>query len=248
MSAQPTNAQPGSLVREPYRCGPARGYRYADVPPEVERALPGWLASHRVESGSEIKPRRVYRSDSWLVKFTGPSRAAKDVLRRTSAIRTADLHARLLPVRTPAPLLALERRRGLFPQQSLLVTEFVEGPSIRAAFGRDERATRALGPFLALLHRRGVFHGDLHPENAIWDGAEWVLIDLASLRHPLRRLPRRRLILEQWAQFAFRLGADTRLESCFEDYLEAAGLGWGRNDTWNDVRGRAERIRASRES
>jgi tRNA A-37 threonylcarbamoyl transferase component Bud32 len=235
-----------NAVRVPYRCGRARGFRYGVIPADVESALPRWLASRSVEEGAAIKPGRVYRSGSWLVKIFGPSRALKDALRRSGAVRTADLHARLLPVRTPAPLVALEERRGPFLERSLLVTEFVEGLSLREAFGRDEPARQALGPFLALLHRRGVFHGDLHPQNAIWNGSEWVLLDLASLRHPLRRLARRRLILDQWAEFATGLGADARLEECFARYLAAAGLAWDPRAAWAEVRLRAERIRAAR--
>jgi aminoglycoside phosphotransferase (APT) family kinase protein len=235
-----------SAVREPYRLGPARGFRYGPVPADVESALPRWLSTREVDGGVEIKPRRVYRYGAWLVKLTGASRAAKDVLRRSSAVRIADLHAQLLPVRTPRPLVALETRQGPFLAASVLVAEFVEGPSLREAFGRDARATEALGPFLARLHRRGVFHGDLHPENAIWDGSEWVLIDVASLRHPLRRLRRRHLILEQWAQFAFRLGASRALEACLGRYLAEAGLAWDPTEAWAEVVRRGERIRAAR--
>lgn len=234
------------IVREPYRCGRARGFRYMEIPREVEKALPGWLSTRRVDGGIEIKPQRVYRSGAWLVKLTGPSRAAKDVLRRSSAIRIADLHARLLPVRTPKPLVAIELRRGPFLDGSLLVTEFVEGPSLGIAFGRDERATNAWAPFLALLHRRGVFHGDLHPENTIWNGEDWVLIDVASLRHRLRRFRRDHLVLEQWGQLAFRLGASEALETSFRSYLAETDLGWEPRTSWVEVLRRADHIRVSR--
>jgi Lipopolysaccharide kinase (Kdo/WaaP) family len=238
--------EPGRLVRAPYRIGDARGFRYGEVPMEVERALPRWLASPEIEGGIAIKPGRVDRFGRWLVKRTGASRALKDALRPASSIRSADLHARLLPVRTPAPLVALETRRGPFLHGSLLVTEFVEGPSIAEAFASDERARAAFAPFLAELHRRGVFHGDLHPANAIWNGSEWVLIDLDAIRHPLRRLRRRRLILEQWGQLAFRLGPDSRLKESFTHYLEAADLPMDPAAAWTEVLRSAERIRASR--
>lgn len=233
-------------MRLPYRLGPARGFRYGEIPAEIEAALPRWLATGDVEEGTAIKPGRVYRRGPWLLKFTGPSRALKDLFRRASAIRSADLHARLAPVRTPAPLLALERRRGPFLEGSLLVTEFVEGPTMREAFRDDPRARAALAPFLALLHQNGVFHGDLHPGNTIWNGSEWVLIDLDALRHPLRRMLRQRLILEQWAHLAFRLGATAELEAAFREYLVLSKLGWGASGAWSGVLRRADRIRRSR--
>lgn len=233
-------------MRIPYRLGPARGFRYGEIPAEIEDALPRWLATSHVEEGTAIKPGRVYRCGTWIVKFTGRSRAFKDMIRRASSIRSADLHARLDPVRTPAPLVALELRRGPFLEGSLLVAEFVEGPSMREAFLHDERARSALAPFLALLHRNGVFHGDLHPANTIWNGSEWVLIDLDALRHPLRRMFRRHLILEQWAQLAFRLGPSPSLESSFGNYLVLADLGWDPRRTWGEVLRRAERIRTAR--
>jgi hypothetical protein len=126
------------------------------------------------------------------------------------------------------------------------VTEFVAGPTLREAFQDDERARKALAPFLALLHRNGVFHGDLHPANMIWSGSEWVLIDLDALRHPLRRMFRRRLILEQWAQLAFRLGAVPELESSFREYSVLAEFPGDPSETWADVVRRAERIRSAR--
>ena len=233
-------------MRIRYRLGPARGFRYGEIPAEIEEALPRWLATSRVEEGTAIKPGRVYRRGPWIVKFTGRSRALKDMLRRASSIRSADLHARLAPVRTPAPLVALEQRRGPLLEGSLLVSEFVDGPTLREAFLADERARDALAPFLALLHRSGVFHGDLHPANTIWNGSEWVLIDLDALRHPLRRMFRRHLILEQWAQLAFRLGASESLESSLRSYVVLAELGWDPRGTWEEVLRRAERIRTSR--
>lgn len=231
-------------VRVPYRCGQARGFRYREVPADVESALPRWLALGHVEEGKAIKAGHVYRWGRWLVKFTSRSRALKDIFRRGSAIRIADLHKRLLPIRTPAPLLALELRRGFFLEQSVLVTEFVEGPTLREVFGRDKRATQALGPFLASLHGQGVFHGDLHPRNAIWNGSEWVLIDIA-LRHWLRRFSRRRLILEQWAMLAYKLRPENVVEECFASYLAAAGMNWDPKASWSEVKRRAERKRRS---
>ena len=233
-----------SLVRERYACGPARGFRYGAIPADVERALPRWVDERRVADGATIKDGAVYRTGAWLVKFEGASPSVKDALRPASSIRIADLHARLQPVRTPAPLVALEMRRGAFLDGSLLVTEFIEGATLFEAFGRDERAVRALAPFLATLHRRGVFHGDLHPWNLIWSGTEWVLIDLASLRHPLRTLRRKHLILDQFAEFAYRLGDDERVRGCFEQYLAAARLDWDPRGAWDEIVRRAEILRA----
>jgi serine/threonine protein kinase len=136
---------------------------------------------------------------------------------------------------------APEERRGPFLERSLLVTEYIEGPSLAEAWGRDASACAAFPRFLAALHRRGIFHGDLHPGNLLWNGTEWVLIDLAALRHPLRTLRRRRLILDQWAELALRLEPDARLSTAFEAYLGAAGLAWERGRTWERVLERARR-------
>ena len=231
-------------MREPYACGRARGFRYGEVPAELERELPRWIAERRVEGGVAIKDGSVYRSGAWLVKFGGPSPSVKDALRPASSIRIADLHERLLPVRTPAPLLALEIRRGPFLEASLLVTEFIEGSTLFDAFRSDERAVRALAPFLAMIHARGVFHGDLHPWNLIWNGSAWVLIDVASLRHPLRTLRRRSLILDQFAQFAYRFEDGERVRQCFGEYVAAAELDWDLARAWDDIQRRAAKLHA----
>jgi tRNA A-37 threonylcarbamoyl transferase component Bud32 len=222
-------------VRVPYRVGDARGVRYGAVPPEIESAIPRWLATRAVEGGVTIKATRVYRLGSWLVKFTGASRALKDVVRKSSAIRIADLHAKLAPIRTPAPLLALEVRKGPFLERSLLVTEWIEGRSLAQVWDADERATAAFPKFLAELHRRNVFHGDLHPENLIWNGSEWVLIDLGALRHPLRTLAKKRLILEQWAQLDLRLAPSERVRRAFEEYLRESESDLDSESSWGLV-------------
>ena len=232
-------------MREPYVSGRARGFRYREIPADIEGSIPRWLAEGRVAGGTELKAGSVYRLGAWVVKLGGPSPSVKDALRPASSIRIADLHARLLPIRTPAPVVALEVRRGRMLDASLLVAEFIDGTTLYEAFGRgDEPAVKALAPYLARLHARGVFHGDLHPWNLLWDGREWVLLDVASLRHPLRRLLRRRLILDQFAQFVFRIGEDPRLERCCVEYLAAAGLAWDPRATWEEVRRRGAAIRA----
>lgn len=231
-----------TATRVAWSCAGARGFRYGELPDAIARRAPVWLAQRSVAEGAELKAGRVWRVEGFAVKLSGPSRALKDALRASSAIRSADLHARLAPVRTPRPVLALEQRRGPFLAESLLVSEFVEGPSLAQAWDADARAAEALPGFLAALHRQGVFHGDLHPMNLIWSRPEWVLIDVAALRHPLRRLRARRLVLEQWAQLLLRLAPAERVRASFEAYLDETASGWDRDRAWATVVARADSI------
>lgn len=215
----------------------ARGFQYAEVDPDLLRRVPGWLRSGVVEGGEELRPGRVYRYGELLVKLYGRGHPLKDRFRRSRALRSADWHARALPIRTPRPLLALEVRCLGGVEKALLVTDFVRGrtlPQMRAADDpRLEVALDELAGFLAAMHRARIFHGDLHPANLIWDGQAWVLIDLDALQ---RRRMSRRVILRQWRRLAAAMHADPRLRRCFFAYVRRAGWAWDAAADWDRLR------------
>lgn len=234
-----------SSVRLPYRAGRARGMRYGEIPAEVAEGLERWLVARHVDDAVTIKDRRVYRRGPFLYKFFAPRRRVRDLLRADPAIRSADLHARLAPIRTPAPLVALGLRDGMFRAQSLLVMEFVEGRPLAEAWEHEEVARTALARLLAAMHRRGIFHGDFHPANLIWDGERWVVIDVGALRHPLRSLRPRQLAVEQWAELDSRLGSPPTMRAAYERYLDELGSPEDRESAWRAI---AERSRTATEA
>lgn len=201
---------------EPFAVGHARGVKFGALPREIENALPRWIETQRVDGGEELRAGRVWRSDAWVVKFDGVERP----LRRSSALRAAraalELSAR--GVATPAPVAALEWRTGARVAGSVLVTEFVRGRALFDVWSSDPRAVDAFPLFLHALHAAGVYHGDFHPENALWDGARWVLIDLESLK---RRAPWRSwssIAETQWARVLRALDFDARTAELFTRY------------------------------
>lgn len=201
---------------EPFAIGRARGVIFGELPQEVASALPRWIETRRVDGGEELRAGRVWRSAAWVVKFDGVERP----LRSSSALRAAraalELSAR--GVATPAPIAALEWRAGARVAGSVLVTDFVRGRALFDVWSSDARAVDAFPPFLHALHAAGVYHGDFHPENALWDGERWVLIDLESLK---RRAPWRSwssIAKTQWARVLRALDFDTRTESLFARY------------------------------
>lgn len=208
-----------------------------------QRAL-GWLAAEAVPEGVELWRGRVYRVERLVVKFFARERRPWRAWREAPALRSARAHARELGVRVPRALLALGRRNSA----SLLVTDYVAGPSLAEAWPAEAGARAALPGFLAAMHRRGVFHGDLHPRNVLWDGEQLVLLDLIGLRHALRTLQRTRLAHEQWAQLGCRLDWDPRLREAFGAYCAALGQGERSAARWERVRGAGERIQARRGS
>jgi hypothetical protein len=203
-----------------------------------------WLAAERAADGIELKRGRVFRVERLVVKFFARERRPWRVWREAPALRSARAHARELGVRVPRPILAIGRRN----EPSLLVTDFVAGPSLAEAWLDEPAARAALPTFLAAMHRRGVFHGDLHPRNVLWDGEALVLLDLIGLRHVLRTLPRTRLAHEQWAQLGCRLDWDPRLRTAFASYCAAMGQAARSEARWLLVRRAGERIQARRAS
>jgi hypothetical protein len=96
------------------------------------------------------------------------------------------------------------------------------------------------------MHGAFVFHGDLHAGIMIWDGAAWWLIDLDGLRHPLRTLFPRRLIVDNWGRLFFGVGRRPQMRALFEAYLERMGLGWDRDYAWRAVEREARRVEVVR--
>jgi hypothetical protein len=218
-----------SRVREPLSVDGFRGFRYDALDAEVEAALSGWLSTGTVAGAEVLKPGAVHRWRDLVVKFGGPHRRLADRLRPAPAIREADLHAALLPIPTPRPLVALARRELGAVIAELHVAEYVPGEHLHELFRTNAEAVERFPAFIAGMHVRGVFHGDLHTSNAIWNGTEWVLLDLDGIRHGLHRVRRQRMILNQWALLSFHVEAqvgasDAELRPLFEDYARRSGL------------------------
>ena len=225
----------------PYRLGELRGLRYGPLPESLEAALPRWLAERRVAEGEEIHPGRVWHWEELAIKLHPPRGELREWFRRSPAVRAAELHARL-SVRTPRPLVAVQERRGLALGWSLFASEFVEGTFLPRTWDSDPAGREAFPRFLAAMHAAGVFHGDLHVRNMLWNGREWVLLDLESLRHPLRALRRRRIIEDQWARLVCSLGPREGVQASFEAYLREVGAKWEPQEAWRRVEQRARAL------
>jgi len=224
----------------------ARGRVYRPLDAELEARLPGWVARGAFEGTETIKPGRVFRLGEHLVKRFPREPAPKRWLRPSPAERNARAHLGL-GVRTPRPELTLRGNRASgLAGGSLLVGEFVRGSHLPELWDAEPDAVAAFAGFMATAHRAGVFHGDFHLWNVIWNGAEWVLLDLEGLRHPLRRLDRRRLVLDQWARVYWSLERDPRVRDLVDGYLDAAGLGWAAGRTWEEVVAREAELRRRR--
>jgi hypothetical protein len=231
MSAPGAPGLASAARRVPLLQDGARGFRYAELDRDLVQRAVRWLDTGSVAEGEEIRPGRVFRWRKLAIKLFGPARSRrfKDLLLRSPAVRSADQSAAILPIPSPRPLLALDRRSGGLRRASILVYEWVDGEFIDELFGRDPSAVAALPGFLALTHERRVFHGDFHAHNLLWDGRAWVLLDLVGLRHPLRNLAPRRLAVQQWARLCdelaqWRGAREDELRPLFEAYLGSSRL------------------------
>ena len=212
------------------------------------------MRSKDVPDGEAIKPGRVYRRGDLLLKFIPRRDRLRDRLRTNTALRAARLHYSLVPIRTPASS-ATEPHYSLVPirtpapylalegdEVDVLVSEFIEGQFVEYLWKTDEVAMEALVVFMDQMRRQHVFHGDFHFHNMIWNGEHWYLIDLESLRHRLRTLLPRRLIIDQWARLSFCLALAPDLERHFKRYLEVSGLTWDASIAWSEVESRAQKF------
>lgn len=209
-------------MRERCKVGEFRGWRYGAVPAGVAAQLESWLERERVDGGLELKPGRVWRVGALAVKLSRPRRTADAWLRKSAAVRAADLHARIAPIRSPRPLVALDKRAGGKLVASLLVSEFIEGRRLPQVWSTDATARDAFPLFLAQMHRHGVFHGDLGVFNMLWDGRAWVLLDLDGLRGARHALRKTAVVVDQWARVLAVLDDPGSVRAAFEAYLQNA--------------------------
>lgn len=198
-----------------------------DSPPgDRDRAIELGVASVLGENVPEfvaLKEGRVWRWGDLIFKaYTAAERGFR--LRPSPAHREALASGGVAPVPTPPVRMVIEAPSGA----SLLATEFVDGAGL-GEVASDPAAREALAPFIALQHRHGVFHGDPHPGNQLWDGERWWLIDLDGLRGPFRRLGRSRLAVRHWGRLwlNLRLGnhdPDAWMRVALDEYAQLRGL------------------------
>jgi hypothetical protein len=212
-----------------------RGFRYAELSPELVERISQWIEIGEIAEGVEIIPGRAYRWKDHFVKLFRPRGFLHDMLRTPPAIRSAELSRRIDPVITPRPLVALGGRRRPGALAGLLVTEFIEGEYLPTLWSENPTAVEAFPRFLALIARQGIVLGDFHLFNAIWDGAHWILLDLDGIRHRLHGVNQRKLIERQWARTWLGIQRDPALRPCFERFLTEAGLDWNPTVAWERV-------------
>ncbi len=239
-------------MRRASRIGEARGFVYEDVEPELLEELVASMEDCVLPARLGAEPlfdhgvRVGYKLGSSVVKFYRGGRW-RDRFRSSAAVRAAETYERLLPIRSPKPSCAFELRRGGELHRSMIVCEFVDGPLLGEAWGTVPEAEAALGPFLATMHDRWVYHGVMKWDHLVWNRGEWVVLDTESLRHALRKLFPRQLAERQWAGLAMDLGLSEKLELAFRRYLDARGLTWDPKATWASIARRSEAITSGRQ-
>ena len=237
-------------VRRAYRrrgpWGELRGRAYGDLPEGFAATAARWIADGSVAGGEDLGGARVFRHGALVAKFFPATRVVASWFRPAASLRTAELYFKLRPIRTPRPLLAVEGRGPLRGRPSLLVSEFLDGALLKQTFGSDAAATAALPGFLAAMHARGVFHGDLHPWNLMWHAGSWVLLDVNAVRAGLHRLRSRRLVTGQWARLVTYLDDRDLVERAFRAYLREADPSADAPEAWRRLLAEAKRFDANR--
>lgn len=201
-----------------------------------------WLARGPGAEDEVLKEGRVWRHGPYAVKRFEPELGVRLRLRPSRARRNAQLHFAVAPIATPRPFLVLEdRARG-----SLLVSEYVSGEFLHRLWNGGGPGVAAFPAFMAEMHQHGVFHGDFHLGNALWNGRAWVLLDLEGIRARRRTFDRLTLVLEQWARVHLGLRGARGLQAAFDEYLKLRRMRWSAAAVWPEIVERSRRLALAR--
>ncbi len=215
--------------------------RYGEARLELETLIPIWLREGDAIGAEVIRAGRVWRWRDFAVKiFTARSGLVQQI-RASRAIRCAELYSEIQPIHSPRPVLATHDEYG----RSLLVYEYVEGEQMKDLWATDSIARESFPKFLAEMHKRGVYHGDFHLDQAIWCGEHWYLIDLEGIRHRLRNFLPKRLIEGHWSRVSFGLAFHCKarpeeLRALFDRYIEASGFSDKPDELWQRIEARVK--------
>lgn len=158
-----------------------------------------WRRSGQLEEIKNSPHRAIFRVrlpeiDCHIKHYTpGDWRSrVRELLRGCKARREFALAERLadLGIATPAPIGWGRETDGLGSKSCWLITRTVPGRSLLELLETEslppaerQRLAESLGRFLALLHRAGVIHQDLHPGNIlVTPSGEFSLLDLHCVR------------------------------------------------------------------
>lgn len=206
----------------------------AELPPGLASLLPKLIAGEVPSSVRVLKKGFVFLADDLVIKFYPRTKKRFDWLRAPKALRAVRTHDRLLPVSSPRPIYW---ERVEHPQiESLLIYEFVEGPTLLDLWKREHQESRdALPKLFADLHATGLLLGDLHAKNLLWSGDGWCVIDLDGVRGGLHALRRQRITEVMWARLLFDFEKAPEAESLYRRYLDLAGQPWKADPSWQRI-------------
>lgn len=203
----------------------------AELPKEVAEALPRLLAGELPSAARVLKKGYVFLVDGFVIKFYPRTKKRFDWLRAPKALRAVRAHRRLLPVHSPDPIYWERLDSSEF--DSLLIYEFVEGPTLLDLWKREHQESReALPKLFADLHATGILLGDLHAKNLLWSDHGWCIIDLDGVRGGLHAIRRRRITEVMWARLLFDFEKSPEAEGLYHRYLELAGQPWDGESSW----------------
>ena len=176
--------------------------------------------------GAEVlKPGSVWRIGQVVVKVGRAHRLR----------RSARAWQRLRPVLTPEPLVL-----GCAGTHGILAMRNCPGESMATAWG-EPRAREAMADLIASLYGRRIIHGDLSPNNILWDGTQAWLIDLDGLRNPCHSLFWRRQLRLTWAWLYHRLPDRPLVRAAYERCCRSLGLSLSER-RWQTVLAEERRI------
>jgi serine/threonine protein kinase len=136
----------------------------------------------------------VVRANDVVIKrynLKSPVHLFKNICRGSKANRAwRNAHlAQFMGIKTPEPLMMIEKRVCYIPSTSYFVSRFVEGESLfQINFNHvspEEVAAMAaqISQYLNILKLSQCYHGDLKGSNWIWNGHDMYLMDLDSFRY-----------------------------------------------------------------